>query len=702
MNNKKTVRNKKTQKRTTRKKNGMTWYMKRKILFLCTIIFLVALFLVGRLIYITATSEEKYKKQILSQQNYDSVTIPYERGSILDANGIVLASSQQVYNVILDTSVLLYNDDYNEEPMLEAIETCFDVDMDAVVEHVEQNKVKKQLAEESGTTANLSAYYRICKEVTYEQKVAYEEYVENANTQLKAECEENGTSYPGNLYQGIWFESYYVRDYPYDGLASEVLGFTGSDNNGMFGLEEYYNDVLNGTAGREFGYLDGDNEVQTTVIPATDGNSVVTNIDYTIQGIVEKYIDAYNEELRDNAREGAGAEDIGVIVMDIDTGGILAMATNTGYDNNNPYDLTDYYSEAELTTISEDETSYSDALNQMWRSFCLSDTYEPGSVSKPFTVAMALETGTITGNEVYTCTGGVHVGDYYIQCHNIYGDGEVTVSLSIQESCNVVMMYMAQALGIENFVNYQNIFGFGLKSNVDLAGEARTASLIHTIDTMGATELATDSFGQGFQTSMIQMIASFSSLVNGGYLYEPQVVKQVLNSSGTVVETIEPKLVKQTISETTSDKLISYLNATVVDGTGTKSRPAGYLTGGKTGTSETLPRGNNEYVVSFMGYAPADDPQIAVYAVINKPNVVDQSLGTEYACWLVRDIFTEVLPYMNIYMTEELSDAEQIEMQARESGEVYSFDVPTTLVVSEDTTTEDTEDESTASEDIVE
>jgi stage V sporulation protein D (sporulation-specific penicillin-binding protein) len=293
------------------------------------------------------------------------------------------------------------------------------------------------------------------------------------------------------------------------------------------------------------------------------------------------------------------------------------------------------------------------------------DSYEPGSVAKPFTVAAAIESGAITGNESYNCEGFLHVGDYDIKCHQIYGDGYLTVQQGIERSCNVVLMDVAFALGKDKFVDYQHLFGFGLKTNIDLAGEARTASMVYNKNTIGTTELATNSFGQGFNATMIQMITGFCSLINGGYYYEPHVVGKITTADGATIENVSPRVLKQTVSASTSETIKEFCNTVVTgeNGTGKTARPAGYMIGGKTGTAETLPRGNNQYVVSFMGYAPADDPQIAIYVVVDRPNVQYQD-DAKHATRIVRKILTEVLPYMNIFMTEELSDSEREELEA--------------------------------------
>ena len=282
-------------------------------------------------------------------------------------------------------------------------------------------------------------------------------------------------------------------------------------------------------------------------------------------------------------------------------------------------------------------------------------------------MAAGIESGSITGNEKYNCEGKLHVGDHDIKCHNIYGDGALSVAEGIERSCNVNMMYVAMATGISTFTEFQHIFNLGLKTNIDLAGEARTASLIFNENTMGPTDLATNSFGQGYNATMIQMITAFCSLINGGYYYEPHIVKKIVSPSGATVQNIEPRVLKQTISETTSAKVREMCNLVVSgeNGTGHTARPAGYMIGGKTGTAETLPRGNREYVVSFMGYAPADNPQIAIYVVVDRPNVPGSIMDdAKFATRIVRSILTEVLPYKGIFMTEELSDKEREELEA--------------------------------------
>ena len=329
----------------------------------------------------------------------------------------------------------------------------------------------------------------------------------------------------------------------------------------------------------------------------------------------------------------------------------------------------EYINESNLHTLEQDPDVLYQNLNALWKNFCISDTYEPGSTIKPFTVATGLESGKLTGNEGYQCNGSLQVPGFPkpIKCHNFrYGGcGAVNVKQAVEQSCNVALMYMGMAIGKDIFAEYQKNFNFGLKTNIDLAGEARTAEVVYTVDGLGVTELATSSFGQGFNTTMIQVIAGFCSLINGGYYYEPHMVSKITSSSGATIKNIEPRVLRQTVSQSTSDRIIDYCNGVVTEGTGKSARPAGYAIGGKTGTAETAPRENNEYVVSFLGYAPADDPQIAIYVVVDRVNDEKQD-NVRCATELTRDILTEVLPYLGIYMTEALSEDEMKELEERQ------------------------------------
>lgn len=626
--------------------------MQKKLLVLFILILLAFAGLSAQLFLITRDNGEEYKKQVLSQQEYDSTTIPFKRGDIVDSNGTVLAISNKVYNVILDTKILLRNEE-NVEPVLNALRQCFNIDTGEVRSYIASHPE--------------SSYYVMARRVDYEKMNAFQEMTKNPET--------------GANIRSVWFESEYKREYPNGSLACDVIGFTTSDNQGMYGVEEFYNDTLSGINGREYGYLNDDSTLERTTIAARDGYNIQLSIDANIQSIVEKYLKEFNEEYKDNYRIGNGAEHMAGIIMEVHTGRILAMAEYPGYDLNDTRNTdnligmplmndkgsrTGEYVTQELLDEMDDAAMYQQ-LNALWKNFCIVEPFEPGSVAKPFTVAAAVESGAITGYESYNCEGGLQVADLPkpIKCHNTYGDGYLTVQEGIERSCNVVLMNVAFKLGKNQMVEYQHLFNFGLKTNIDLAGEARTDSMVYTKSSMRTAELATNSFGQGFNATMIQTITGFCSLINGGYYYEPHVVDKITTAEGATLENIQPRVLKQTISQSTSDLIKEFCNTVVTgeNGTGHTARPAGYMIGGKTGTAETLPRGNHEYVVSFMGYAPADDPQIAIYVVVDRPNVFVQD-DAKHATRIVKKILTEVLPILNIFMTEELSDTELEELEA--------------------------------------
>lgn len=621
------------------KEAKFTIRMQKKLVVLFCLILLAFAGLSVRLFIINRDDGERYKKQILEQQEYSSVTLPARRGDILDSKGTALAVSEKIYNLVIDSKIIMSKEQYFE-PTMNALEACFELDMTAIRKYVKENST--------------SAYYVPLKALTYEEIAPFME--------LK-----NDTELNPNI-KGIWFEEEYTRTYPNGSLACDVIGFTNKDNNGTYGLEEYYNAVLNGTAGREYGYLNEDSTLERTTKAAVDGYSIITTIDAHVQSIIEKHLLAFNEKYKNNAREGNGANNLGCIIMDVDSGEVIGMASYPNFDLNNPKDVSAYLTEEEIQTM-ENEGTYYDYLNQLWRNFCISDTYEPGSTIKPFTVAMGLETGKLTGNESYYCAGDLKVVESQkaVRCHNYkYGGcGYVNIQQAVAQSCNVALMEMGMTIGENIFTEYQRNFNFGLKTNIDLAGEARTAELVYTADRMGIMELATCSFGQGFNTTMIQVISGFCSLVNGGYYYEPHVVSKIVSSNGATIKNIEPRVLRQTVSLATSQKIIEYCNSVVTEGTGKAARPAGYAIGGKTGTAETIPRGNGEYVVSFLGYAPADDPQIAIYVVVDRPNDFQQD-NVRLASTLCRDILTEVLPYMGIYMTEDLTEKEKKELEEKQ------------------------------------
>lgn len=653
--------------------------MQKKLVVLFGLVLLAFLGLAGRLIYINREKGDEYTKKVLSQQQYQSITLPYKRGDILDSKGTKLAISEKVYNLVIDCKAVLGKDEYLEATV-DALIACFpQLNRTEIQTYITQNPSRR--------------YYVAARKLSYDEISPFLEI-------------QNNTKENPNV-QGIWFEEEYKRVYPNGSLASDVIGFTIKDDEGVgfkgnYGLEAYYDDILNGSNGREYGYLNEDSTLERTTIPARDGYNLVTTLDANIQSIIEKHLQKYNETYQDNYRTGNGAQNVGCIIMDVNSGAILGMAGYPNFDLNNPNDITSLLGTQLLTAegkVTEEKTvitaenaeevlADSDVLyanlNSLWKNFCISHTYEPGSTAKAFTIAAGLESGKMSGNEYYTCNGALQVGNYVIKCHNyaIGGDGTLNVQQSLEQSCNVALMLMGEQIGKSIFLEYQDRFNFGLRTNIDLAGESRTRALVFNESNMGPTELATSTFGQGYNITMIQMISGFCSLINGGYYYEPHVVSKITTTDGALVRNIEPRIIKQTVSETTSELIRQYCKGVVDNGTGKTARPAGYAIGGKTGTAEMGTRDKESYVVSFMGYAPADNPEIAIYVVVDRPNVARQD-DAKHATRLVRSILTEVLPYLNIFMTEELSEEEikeleeldmEIIMSASASGSVSGND----------------------------
>ena len=635
-----------------------TYSMRKKLVFLFFIVLLAFVGLSVRLFMINKENGENYKRKILSQQNYVSTTLPYKRGDILDTNGTKLAYSEKVYNLVVDSSII-NSIEGSLEPTLTALDACFDVDINELRNFIVTNKDDR--------------YHVLFKKLEYEEIADF------------VEMQSNPSEYP-NI-KGIWFESEYKRVYPYGSLACDAIGFTVGKDIGSFGLEEYYNSILNGTDGREYGYLTDDSDVERTTIPARDGQTIVSTIDANIQSIVDKYVAQWNHEHEgENAyRAGElGSKSTGVIVMDPNNGEVLAMAGYPVFDLNNPRSLSEngLYSEEEIVAMTEEERY--DALNQIWRNFCISDTYEPGSTAKSLTISAGLDAGVLTGNESYNCGGVLEVGGHKIHCHKRIGHGTLTLSGALEQSCNVALMNIGSAMGSGTLAEYLSNFNIGLKTNIDLAGEARTDTLVFDPDNMGSADLAISTFGQGYNVTMIQMASAFCSVVNGGYYYQPHVVKEIRNADGSVAEKITPRVLKQTISESTSDRMKGYLFNVCDIGTGKTAVPAGYLIGGKTGTAEMYPRGTGNYVVSFVGFAPVDDPQVVVYVVIDRPNV-DHQPHSSFAQEICKNIMTELLPYMQIFRTEEITEEEK--EQLRKLGVLSGY--PTMIEPDEEEQTEE-------------
>lgn len=678
---------KRKKKRESVKRQVFVKYMQER-LAIAVIAITLALFALIYVLYdIVENNRDSYNQIVLTQQDYDSRPLAYRRGDIVDRNGTYLATTEKVYNLILDPRQIMSD----EEDYLEASVTAL-----STVLGYDAGELRTLITSNPDT-----AYARYARHLSYDQKEAFETYQTETN---KANSKADSKA----RVKGVWFEEEYKRVYPYNSLASSVIGFATSDGGGgNGGIEQSYNSALIGTNGREYGYLNDDSNLERVIKPAVNGNTVVSTLDVNVQNAVEKRIQEWMTE--------TGSDHVGVVVMNPNNGEILAMAGESPFDLNNPREVSSRYTDAEIrqlgvkeavgdykrkhrntdqATITEDQVTahYTEdeirslglqvAWNQEWRNFCVSDTFEPGSPSKIFTVATALEEGIVTPNDSFYCDGYQEVGGFPIKCTAYIKGGHQNISLaeSLMVSCNDAMMQIAAKTGTPLFTKYQRLFGFGTKSGIDLPGEPDTSGLLYTADTMKPVDLATSSFGQTYNCTMIQMAAGFSSVINGGSYYEPHVVRQIVNEQGAIVKKIEPKLVRETVSESTSSFIRDALYRTVSEGTGKAAAVPGYKIGGKTGTAQKLPRSARNYLLSFCGFAPVDDPQVLVYVVVDVPHVEDQPHST-YASVIFQKIMSDILPYLNIFpetdvqvdeeAAEKLPESEGItEMTGSESEEV--------------------------------
>lgn len=593
--------------RRRRKKKVVTPPMKVSMacVFCCVIIFFGVL--LGRIYYLNVVKGNTYKKQVLSQQSYVSSTLNYRRGEIKDKNGTALAVSTRVFNMIIEARTLKAKP-ANYEPTLQAIVGHFGVDR-MVIETAINEKPD-------------SMYVRpeVLRGLSSEQVNAFKEKM-NAK---------------GSKIVGVSFEEDYVRKYPLSTVGCDIIGFANKENVGSYGIEESYNEELNGSVGRKYGYFDSNMNLQQTVKAATNGNNVILTIDANVQRIVEKYIDNYQKKV--------GSKNMAVMLTNPKNGDIYAMASYPTYDLNNPRDLTPMFKQEEIDAM--DEETKTKNLMQMWSNFCILEAYEPGSTFKPFTVAAALEEGKASDGETYVCGGKKNVAGVDINCNNHSGHGTITLEQAINKSCNVALMDIGLAMGRNRFSKYNGVFGFGRKTGITLPGES--TGLIHTKEQLNPVELATSSFGQTQTVTMVQMMTGFNSLINGGNYYVPRIVKEVQNEEGVVVNSTDSLLVKKTVSENTSKLMRRYLETTVSEGTANPASVKGYTIGGKTGTAEKRPVTEKNYLVSFIGCVPADDPQVSIYVIIDEPHVEDQAHST-YATEFASKLMKKVLPFLGVY-----------------------------------------------------
>ena len=587
-----------------RRRRGKPKRFSRKMCITVFLVFCVCLFTFGVLLFkiyrINSKDGDRYRKEALSQQSYTNTVLNYQRGDVKDRNNTTLAVSVRKYDLVLEPRTL-GKDEKKKQATVDAIAKTFGV-ASSVVEEVIQKKPNSMYEHIDGL-----------KELPAKK-------VDKFKKQIKKE-----------RLEGVWFEEVYKRNYPLKTVGASIIGFMNSNNQGTYGVEEQYNSVLNGTTGREYGYFDSNMNLQRTIKEAKDGNSVVLTIDANVQKIIE-------DEIADFQKNGTGAKTFAMMVMNPKNGEILAMASNSTFDLNDPQNLASMYSEQKIAAMTDKEKN--ENLLSMWSNFCVGSAYEPGSTFKPFTIAAALDENIISGKSTFQCNGVKKVADREIHCSNRNGHGMLDLRHALMESCNAALMDIGLGLGRNKFSKYNKLYGFGQRTGVDLPGE--TSGLIHTKEELNPVELATSSFGQTQTVTMVQMLSGFSSLINGGNYYQPHLVKEVQNSNGDVVKTIDPVVVKRTTSEDTSSKLRSYLKSTVEAGTAAPAQVKGYSIGGKTGTAEKRPVSAKKYLVSFIGCEPAEDPEVAYYVIIDEPHVKDQAHST-YATEFSSKVMKRVL-----------------------------------------------------------
>ena len=616
--------------------------MKSKLVLLVALAVLASFVLLFGVINTIRKYQADYSIEVLSQYRYSTNTLTARRGDIVDRNGTTVATSRPAYILILDARVLnakFKNAQKEEKTYLEetlpAITQCFGIS---------EEEIRKAVSENS-----TSSYIRFNGKT----------YVESEQVDAFKKMQETNK----NL-KGVWFETEFQRFYPFSESACHVIGFTTTDGgDGLWGLENYYNDYLTGTNGRVTSYLNEDYDLERNVYDAKNGNTVVTTIDMTAQSIIEADIKAYMDSV--------GAEHVGVILMDPNSGEIMSMATTGAYDLNNPWDLTKFYEQKEIDAM--DETEKQEALNRIWRNFCISDSYEPGSVAKTLTIACGLEEDVFKPDDEYYCEGYKIVDGQRIRCHIREGHGELTVAEGLEESCNDVLMQLAWKIGVDKFADYQNKFNIGQLTGIDLPGEASCSSLHYNASNMGKLELSTNSFGQNFNTTMVQMAGAVSSLVNGGNYYQPYLVKKIVDESGTTVYEKNPVVLRSTVSPETSDAMRELMYGVVENGTGNIVNLEGYSIGGKTGAGEKQPR-NGCYVISFISFTSVEDPRYLLYVVIDQPWIRDQSSSAE-AQYLAREIWVDLLPYLNVFKDMNLTGWETDDPENPYKSDAYEIGV---------------------------
>ena len=564
-------------------------FNRKKVMIVFVAVFFIMMFLIGRLVYLMIFCSEYYgnKAENLHERERD---IKAARGKLLDANGTVLATNKSVCTISVIHNQI-------EEP----------------------EKVIEMLVRELGIP-----------EETARKRVEKVSSIERVKTNV---AKETGDAIRAYGLSGVKVDEDYKRYYPYGTLASKVLGFTGADNQGILGLEVKYDEYLQGTNGKILTLTDArgieiENAGESRLEPV-NGYDLCLSLDYNIQ--------MYCEQAAKKVCTKKSADSVSVIVMNPQNGELMAMVNYPEFDLNNPFTLAGDTGEA----VSAEEKQ--NLLNKMWRNQCISDTYEPGSTFKIITAAAALEEGVVKLDDAFFCPGYKIVEDRRIRCARTTGHGAETFETGIMNSCNPVFMELGERLGAENFAGYFKQFGLLSKTNIDLPGEAGT--IMHKTENIGPVELATISFGQSFQITPIQLVTTVSSIINGGTRVTPHFGVSVQDADGNTVKTFSYEMHENICTAETSETMRYLLEKVVSEGTGKNTKIEGFSIGGKTATSQTLPRSDHKYISSFLGFAPADNPQVLVLVVINNPQGI--YYGGTIAAPVAKEIFENILPYLD-------------------------------------------------------
>ena len=564
-------------------------FNRKKVMIVFVAVFFIMMFLIGRLVYLMIFCSEYYgnKAENLHERERD---IKAARGKLLDANGTVLATNKSVCTISVIHNQI-------EEP----------------------EKVIEMLVRELGIP-----------EETARKRVEKVSSIERVKTNV---AKETGDAIRAYGLSGVKVDEDYKRYYPYGTLASKVLGFTGADNQGILGLEVTYDEYLQGTNGKILTLTDArgieiENAGESRLEPV-NGYDLCLSLDRNIQ--------MYCEQAAKKVCTKKSADSVSVIVMNPQNGELMAMVNYPEFDLNDPFTLVGDTGES----VSAEEKQ--NLLNKMWRNQCISDTYEPGSTFKIITAAAALEEGVVKLDDAFFCPGYKIVEDRRIRCARTTGHGAETFETGIMNSCNPVFMELGERLGAENFAGYFKQFGLLSKTNIDLPGEAGT--IMHKTENIGPVELATISFGQSFQITPIQLVTTVSSIINGGTRVTPHFGVSVQDADGNTVKTFSYETHENICTAETSETMRYLLEKVVSEGTGKNAKIEGFSIGGKTATSQTLPRSDHKYISSFLGFAPADDPQVLVLVVINDPQGI--YYGGTIAAPVAKEIFENILPYLD-------------------------------------------------------